>query len=60
MFLTLAFLAESIGSAAKFFRRRFDHGELAMAAVLKAYFGKPVYICSLKVGIKDGLRIFEP
>jgi hypothetical protein len=34
MFLTLTFLAESIDSAAKFFRRRFDHGELAMAAVL--------------------------
>ena len=34
MFLTLTFQAESIGSAAKFFRRRRDHGELAMAAVL--------------------------
>ena len=34
MFLTLTFLAEFIDSAAKFFRRRFDHGELAMAAVL--------------------------
>jgi hypothetical protein len=27
MFLTLTFLAESIGSSAKFFRRRLDHGE---------------------------------
>ena len=32
MFLTPNFLAESIGSAAMFFLRRFGHGLLAMAA----------------------------